>query len=135
MSKDYEVGHGKPPVHTRFKKGVSGNPSGRPGPKKLVFGRLLLAIEWAMMQEPETVAAKLAQTSDQASRIGYASVLAAARGERETRKLILSLVLAGAPEMARRMGSSLRDEMAAFSKLASVSTVRPSPQKEEFTAQ
>lgn len=27
--KDYTVGRGKPPVHTRWKKGVSGNPSGR----------------------------------------------------------------------------------------------------------
>lgn len=27
---DYEVGYGKPPKHTRFKKGRSGNPKGRP---------------------------------------------------------------------------------------------------------
>lgn len=27
---DYEVGYGKPPRHTRFKKGRSGNPGGRP---------------------------------------------------------------------------------------------------------
>jgi hypothetical protein len=27
---DYEVGRGKPPVHTRFKPGQSGNPKGRP---------------------------------------------------------------------------------------------------------
>ncbi|MBV9859631.1 MAG: hypothetical protein JO038_05960 [Alphaproteobacteria bacterium] len=26
---DYEIGYGKPPRHTRFKKGVSGNPRGR----------------------------------------------------------------------------------------------------------
>ncbi|WP_252259829.1 DUF5681 domain-containing protein [Erythrobacter aurantius] len=26
---DYEVGYGKPPKHTRFKKGQSGNPKGR----------------------------------------------------------------------------------------------------------
>ena len=26
---DYEVGYGKPPKHTQFKKGVSGNPRGR----------------------------------------------------------------------------------------------------------
>jgi hypothetical protein len=26
----YTVGYGKPPVHTRFQKGVSGNPRGRP---------------------------------------------------------------------------------------------------------
>ena len=28
--KDYEVGHGKPPKKTQFKKGRSGNPKGRP---------------------------------------------------------------------------------------------------------
>ncbi len=27
---DYEVGYGKPPKHTRFQKGQSGNPKGRP---------------------------------------------------------------------------------------------------------
>ncbi|MEL7042966.1 MAG: DUF5681 domain-containing protein [Pseudomonadota bacterium] len=30
MSSEYEVGYGKPPKHTRFKKGESGNPNGRP---------------------------------------------------------------------------------------------------------
>src|SRR6516225_4303171 len=33
-TRDYEVGRGKPPVHTRFKKGQSGNPRG-PRPKNL----------------------------------------------------------------------------------------------------
>ena len=33
---DYEVGYGRPPRHTRFKKGQSGNPRGRaPGAKNL----------------------------------------------------------------------------------------------------
>ena len=33
---DYEVGYGKPPCHTRFVKGRSGNPRGRPpGTKNL----------------------------------------------------------------------------------------------------
>ena len=31
---DYQVGYGKPPHHTRFKKGQSGNPRGRPGGSK-----------------------------------------------------------------------------------------------------
>ncbi len=30
MASDYEVGYGKPPKHTRFKKGRCGNPKGRP---------------------------------------------------------------------------------------------------------
>src|SRR5262249_14774659 len=30
MSKPYEVGYGKPPVKSQFKKGESGNPGGRP---------------------------------------------------------------------------------------------------------
>ena len=29
-SDDYEVGYGRPPKHTRFKPGQSGNPKGRP---------------------------------------------------------------------------------------------------------
>ena len=28
--RDYEVGYGKPPAHSRFKPGQSGNPKGRP---------------------------------------------------------------------------------------------------------
>ena len=31
---DYEVVYGKPPRHTRFKKGQSGNPRGRPSGSK-----------------------------------------------------------------------------------------------------
>ena len=36
MTDDYETGYGQPPKHTRYKKGQSGNPKGRPkGTKNL----------------------------------------------------------------------------------------------------
>jgi hypothetical protein len=41
MSDSYEVGYGKPPRNTRFQKGVSGNPKGRPK-KALDFDHELL---------------------------------------------------------------------------------------------
>ncbi len=36
---DYEVGYGKPPVHSQFKPGQSGNPSGRPKGAKSAMNR------------------------------------------------------------------------------------------------
>jgi hypothetical protein len=44
---DYEVGYRKPPVATRFKKGASGNPSGRPkkDPQPLDPGVVLQSID------------------------------------------------------------------------------------------
>jgi Family of unknown function (DUF5681) len=44
---DYKVGYKSPPIATRFKRGQSGNPSGRPSKTadKLDLGRILQAID------------------------------------------------------------------------------------------
>ena len=39
---DHAVGYGKPPLHTRFRKGQSGNPGGRPKPPRLRVQALTL---------------------------------------------------------------------------------------------
>lgn len=38
---NYEVGYCRPPLHTRFKPGQSGNPKGRPKRRKASFNELL----------------------------------------------------------------------------------------------
>jgi Family of unknown function (DUF5681) len=43
--RDYEVGYGKPPLHTRFEKGRSGNPKGRPRGKKNMSTLLSAALD------------------------------------------------------------------------------------------
>lgn len=57
MSKDDEVGYGKPPKHTQFKPGHSGNPKGRPpGSKNMGIRRKLekaLKMKTPVMEDGE----------------------------------------------------------------------------------
>jgi hypothetical protein len=54
MSDDYEVGYGRPPKHTQFKKGQSGHPSGRPkGTKNLKTDLLEELGELVLVREGE----------------------------------------------------------------------------------
>jgi hypothetical protein len=51
---DYEVGYGKPPLHTRFQPGQSGNPRGRPkGTKNLTTDLQEELIEKIVVREGE----------------------------------------------------------------------------------
>src|SRR3712207_1749502 len=45
MEDDYQVGYGRPPKHTRFKKGQSGNAKGRPKKSKNMETLLLRELD------------------------------------------------------------------------------------------
>jgi hypothetical protein len=45
LAGDYAVGYGRPPLHTRFKPGHSGNPRGRPKGPKSILRLLIEALE------------------------------------------------------------------------------------------
>ena len=65
-SKPYDVGRGKPPVHSRFPKGASGNPSGRP--KKIRPGHIPLPHEpFTMQMILESAFSPLTQTNPDGS--------------------------------------------------------------------
>ena len=65
----YVVGPGRPPLHTRFKKGQSGNPSGKPGPAKQLKALFQKALYDALkMKALDLIEAKPVTTLDGVAR-------------------------------------------------------------------
>ncbi len=50
----YEIGRGRPPIHSRFKPGQSGNPSGRPKRRRSFEMDLLAALDAATSANSDT---------------------------------------------------------------------------------
>ena len=91
MSKrDYDIGHGKPPCHTRWKKGQSGNPSGGRKKKRTVVQELehVLAEKIAVIED-----GKRRKTSKREALIRrlFADAL---RGDKKAAGMLLSLMKA-----------------------------------------
>ena len=57
--RDYEVGYSKPPRHTRFTKGQSGNPQGRPPEAKNLSNLLLQELNQRVIVAVEFLDGKL----------------------------------------------------------------------------
>jgi hypothetical protein len=108
----YEVGHGKPPVHSRFKTGKSGNPRGRPKGSRNK-GALPALNEERMksiiMQEAyRTVTvndAKGAVTIPMAQAIMRALAVNAAKGLQRSQRLFTELLI-----MTEKENKRLHDE-------------------------
>jgi hypothetical protein len=61
-SKDYEIGHGRPPKATQWKKGKSANPGGRSSPRligtlEMIDNLLLTRVKITIGGEPKQVSA------------------------------------------------------------------------------
>lgn len=98
---DYEVGYGRPPVNTRFKKGQSGNPAGRRKGVRTVNALIKDALE-------ERVVVTIKGQRQSISKLEAAAIQMAnqaAAGDRHAIKLALDVLSAAeAQEEALRAG-------------------------------
>ncbi len=97
-----EVGYGKPPVETRFRKGQSGNPGGRPGPRRAMEKRFQAALGEALLTDPDRLAAQPPASAFHALAEGL--VCGAALADAQMLALVLDLL----PERGRRVRFPLR---------------------------
>jgi len=108
----YEVGYGRPPVHTRFRKGESGNPGGRPRGRS-ERGAKALALEEAY----RLVTVKEGKTSvalPAIQAIWRSQVTAAVKGSIAAQRTVMAAVLAieeEEHEEERRNGDAGLEEM------------------------
>ena len=85
----YDVGYGRPPSHTRFKPGVSGNPQGRPkGTKNLQTDVLEEIREKVTVREGEK-----AQAISKQRAVVKTVVMRALKGDAKAISTIVSLLL------------------------------------------
>lgn len=115
----YTVGPGRPPLHTRFQKGRSGNPSGKPGPAKLARRRFQQALCAAL--DGETAELKDARPRVTFEALVRRLTLDALGGNQGAMKIILAELdresahegpapAPGAPEGQATAGGSMTDE-------------------------
>lgn len=116
MPDDYDVGYGKPPRHTRFRPGRSGNPSGRPqGPQTLPADLRAELAEDVTLREGE-----LERTFSKQRAILRSLTAKAIEGDAKATAMVLDLVqrLIGAtpepePESEIDLGAGPRGRLAA----------------------
>jgi hypothetical protein len=72
---DYEIGYGKPPKHSRFKKGVCPNPCGRGKKRDHQLGDIVLKVLGAKMEFRERGLIKLGSRMELAIRRHFAAAL------------------------------------------------------------
>lgn len=93
MADDYEVGYGKPPVKTRFKKGQSGNPKGRRAKVKNVSTLLAIELEKIIVVRDGSGERRLTKREALVTSL----VNDAIKGKNQARALLLKILEVEAP--------------------------------------
>ena len=104
---DYEVGFGRTPKHTRFRKGKSGNPAGRPkgakNKQRLAGKQLTALLRRELMREVEVRGAHGPETLSMLEAAMRSLTVKAAKGDVPAQKAVLALSRAvDAEETAER---------------------------------
>lgn len=104
---DYKVGYKKPPKHTQFKPGESGNYAGRPRKDRTAKGALRAALN-----KKVTVTENGVRTSYTKFELIYASMVnSAVKGDMRAAKEVLSSMRAmGLDQEQDSMGADLKDD-------------------------
>ncbi len=89
---DYAVGYKKPPLHSRFKKGQSGNPEGGRRHRDCRKKRLPALLEEALDRRPATTRGRIRRAATRREAIVVALVEKSAAGDLRAVKLLLDLV-------------------------------------------
>lgn len=84
---EYEVGYGKPPVESRFQKGQSGNPSGRPKGRRSLASIFMAELYSTLTVEENGQVCKKSKLDLILDRLG----LKAAAGDPKARALLFAL--------------------------------------------
>ena len=118
--RDYVVGYGKPPVHSRFQKGRSGNPKGRPRGRRNMSTLLSAALNgWVTVVENgrrkeitkrEAIVTQLVNKSAAADLKATQIVLAMLRESQDDGSADPAVFAEADHEIIRRIQARLRNE-------------------------
>src|SRR5579863_7367381 len=89
---DYAVGYGKPPLHSRFRKGHSGNPEGGRRHRRDGAKRLPALLKEVLDRRPATARGRVRRPATRREAIVIALVEKSVAGDLRAVKLLLELV-------------------------------------------